>query len=249
MKKQVKKKIEGEILYGAHPIIEMLKAKKRKLISIYTTKKVPKAWDRIAPHLPKRVPNIQYVERSVLDRLAGSTEHMGVVAWVTPFRFCKAIFTPDKKPLILLLDAVQDVRNFGAILRSAYCMGINGVVICKKDSAPLNASVFKASAGLAEYLDIHLAPSMAHAVTQLKQNGYEMYMAVLDGVDATQVSYHKGSCLVIGNEATGIAKNIRKEGTLITLPQRNPEISYNASVASALLMFTVAQKMNILPKI
>ena len=248
MKKQTQKKIEGEILYGAHPIIEMLKAKKRKLISIYTTKKPPKAWERILRYLPKQVPNIQYVERAVLDRLAGGTDHMGVVAWVTPFKFCKAVFTPDKKPLILLLDAVQDVRNLGAILRSAYCMGINGVVLCKKDSAPINAAVFKASAGLAEYLDIHIAPSMAHAVTQLKHNGYEMYMAVLDGIDATQVTYHKGSCLVIGNEATGIAKNIRSEGMLITLPQRNAEISYNASVASALLMFTIAQKMDILPK-
>ena len=232
----------GELLYGAHAIIEMLKAGRRKLLSIYTTKPLPKAWDRIAPFLPKHVPNIQYVSREILDRMAGTPDHNGILAWATPFKFSSTLFDPKKKPFILLLDSIQDVRNAGAILRSAYCVGIDGVVMCKAQSAPMTGAVFKASAGLAEHMDILLVPSMKYAVQELKRAGYNFYMAVLDGKDVTQVEFKSPTCLVIGNEAAGIAKDVISMGEAITIPQRSPEISYNASVAAGILMFYMRQK-------
>lgn len=232
----------GELLYGAHPIIEMLKAKKRKLLSLYTTKPLPKSWDRIAPYLPKAVPNIQYVSRDILDRMAGSPDHNGIVAWVTPFKFAGKVFDPAKKPIVLVLDSIQDVRNAGAILRSAYCTNIDAVIMCKNQAAPLTPAVFKASAGLAEYLDIYQTASLKQAIAEMKAAGYTMYMAVLDGKNATEIEYKKPMGLVIGNEATGISPDVAKLGTAITLPQRNTEISYNASVAAGILMFTVSQK-------
>ena len=232
----------GELLYGAHPIIEMLKAKKRKLISLYTTKPLPKAWDRIEPHLPKFVPNIQYVSRDILDRMAGTADHNGIVAWVSPFKYCSNVFDPVKKPFILLLDSLQDVRNLGAILRSAYCTGVDGIVMCKTKAAPLTPAAFKASAGLAEHLDIYQTASLKQAVAELKSAGYNFYMAVLNGKDASTVEYKKPLCLVIGNEASGIAPELQKMGQLVTLKQRTPDISYNASVAAGILMFLVADK-------
>ena len=236
-------KIAGELLYGAHAIIEMLKAKKRKLISIYTTKVLPKSWDRIAPYLPKQVPNIQYVSRDILDRMTGTTEHNSLVAWVTPFKYATKIFEPAKKPVVLVLDSLHDVRNLGAILRSAYCTGVDGIVLCKSNAASLTPAAFKASAGLAEHLDIYQAASLKQAITDLKKVGYSFYMAVLDGKNATEVEYKKPLCIVIGNEATGITSEVRKLGEAITLPQRTPEISYNASVAAGILMFLVSQKV------
>jgi 23S rRNA (guanosine2251-2'-O)-methyltransferase len=233
----------GEILYGAHPIIEMLKAKRRKLLSIYTTKPLPKSWDRIAPYLPKYVPNVQYVSREILDRMAGSPDHNGIVAWVSPFKYAEKIFDPKVKKNILLLDSIQDVRNAGAILRSASCIGIDGIVMCKTASAPMTAAVFKASAGLAEYMDVYQAASLKHAVVELKRAGYNFYMAVLNGKDATEAEYKTPLCLVIGNEASGINPEIAKMGNAITLPQRTPEISYNASVAAGILMFLINQKI------
>lgn len=232
----------GEMLYGAHPIIEMLKAGRRKLISIYTTKPFPKAWARVQSHLPKNVPNIQYVTKDVLDRMTQGGEHMGILAWVSPFRFSSKMFSPAKYPFILLLDSVQDVRNFGAILRSAYCTGVTGIVICKSNAAPLTPAAIKAAAGLSEHLDIYVAASMKQAVQEARTAGYNLYMAVLNGQNAMEVVYEKPACLVIGNEASGIQPGIRKEGTLITLPQRTPDISYNASVAAGILLFVLSNK-------
>ena len=233
----------GELLYGAHAIIEMLKAKRRKLIGLYTTKPLPKAWERIERFLPKFVPNIQYVSRDILDRMAGTADHNGVVAWVSPFKYATQLPDPAKKPFILLLDSIQDVRNVGAILRSAHCTGIDAVVMCKTSAAPMNATVFKASAGLAEYMEVFIAPSMKHAAQELGKAGYNMYMAVLDGQDATKAAYKTPACLVIGNEAVGITAEVKKMGTAITLPQRSPDMSFNASVAAGILMFMINEKI------
>lgn len=238
--------LTSELIIGAHPLIELFKAKKRKVITIYTTKPTPKAWERLEPYLPERKPQIQYVGREVLDRIAGTSDHMGVVAAVSPFQFRSKPFDPQEKKSILLLDSIQDVRNLGAILRTAYCSGIDGVVLCKGRSAPLTAAAFKASAGLAEHLDIYLAASLKSAVIDLKKAGYTMYMAVLqNGKDALSVEYKHPMCLVIGNEATGIAQDVRSQGELITLPQKSSDISYNASVAAALLMFVMGNSKSL----
>lgn len=242
MKDSKKSVVANELIYGAHPIAEALKAGQRKLISIFTTKPLPKAWDRIKNLLPQRPVNTQYVSREILTRMTGSSDHMGIAAWFSPFPFRKNMFTPDKMPMILLLDGVQDVRNLGAILRSAYCTGIDGVVLCKGHAAPLTPAAIKASAGLAEHLAIHVAPSLGHAINEIKKNGYNMYAAVLDGKDARTVTFNRPTCLIIGNEETGLSAAGRSAGEAITLPQRTPDISYNASVAAGILMFLVAYK-------
>ncbi len=229
-----------DVVYGAHAIIELLKAKRRKLISIYTTKPLPKGWSRIERYLPQRIGNIQYISKDALSRMAGSDEHNGIVALVSPFRYAKNIFDPKKKPYILLLDSIQDVRNLGAILRTAYCVGIQGVVLCRKGGAAMTPAVFKTSAGLAEHLDIYVAPTMRAAIVDLKKAGYNLYMSVLDGgKNALEVDYKMPACLVVGNEAIGISREIAKEGELVTLPQIRQDISYNASVATGILIFVL----------
>lgn len=241
--KSDKRKSENELIYGAHPIIEVLRAKRRKLISIYTTKPLPKSWNRVKKSLGRLTPNIQYVSRAVLDRMTGTTEHMGIAAWVSPFPYRKKFFDPEKQKFLLLLDSVQDVRNLGAILRSAYCTGVDGVIICKKRSAHLTAASIKASVGLSEHLEIYIAPSLKHAVSELKRVGYSLYMAVLEnGKNAMEIDYKKPLCLVIGNEAIGITKEILSQGELITLPQSDPDASFNASVAAGIFLFLLSQR-------
>ena len=231
-----------ELIYGVHSIIEMLRAKRRRLASIYTMKPLPNSWKRIERFLPDRVPNTQYVSKGILDRMACSSDHAGIVALVSPFQFRKNMFDPEKHPFILLLDSLQDVHNLGAILRSAYCTGVSGVVLCKKGAAPLTAAAIKVSAGLAEHLDIYIASSIKQAVQEVKEAGYNLYMTVLEnGKNAMEVTYKKPMCLVIGNEATGVTKDVLGKGELITLPQSDPEVSYNASVAAGIFLFVLSQ--------
>jgi 23S rRNA (guanosine2251-2'-O)-methyltransferase len=230
-----------ELLYGVHPILELLQAKRRKIVRIYTTKPEPKAWSLIAKILPKQIP-IQYVQRSVLDKLAGTTDHQSILAYATPFIKRKKFFDPQKSPFLILLDGVQDPRNLGAIIRSAYCVGVDGILLSGRNSAPLNPTALKASAGLAEHLDIYESSTAHAALLELQKNKYHIYLATLDGDDATQVAFTKPACLVIGNEAVGISKSLLSFGQQVRLPQRREDISYNASVAAGILLFLMAHQ-------
>jgi 23S rRNA (guanosine2251-2'-O)-methyltransferase len=231
--------VPGELIYGIHPIIECLKAKRRKFISLYTTKPQPKAFDQIERLLPHNKIPIQYVSHEVLHKMAGSTDHQGVIAWVQKFPFRTKPFDPERQKFIVMLDSIQDPRNVGAIIRSAYCAGADGVVLCKKAGSPLTGTAVKSAAGLCEYMEIMFAPSSVYAVQTLKEAGYNLYMAMLHGKSATQVIYEEPLCLVIGNEAVGISKEVARYGTAVTLQQRSADISYNASVAAGILLFHI----------
>jgi 23S rRNA (guanosine2251-2'-O)-methyltransferase len=240
-----KSKAPGELIYGIHPLIEVLKAKRRKVISIYTTRPTPKAWNKIEELLPERTP-IQYVNRDVLTNMAKTADHQGVVAWVQLFPFRSKAFDPVKHPFLVLLDGIQDPRNVGAILRSAYCTGATGVILSQKFAAPLNAAALKASAGLAEHLEIMVAQSAPSAVQNLKAAGYNLYLAAFGGKNALDVAYQTPLCLVIGSEGEGILPSILKMGTQITLPQKTSDISYNASVAAGILLFLIGTKRKLI---
>lgn len=230
-----------ELVFGIHPIIELLKAKRRSLYIIYTTKPTPKSWDQIEHLVPKNI-RVQFVTRDVLHRYAGTTDHQGVVALASPFQFRKKEFNPEKQKFLIMIDGVQDTRNLGAILRSAYCTGVDGVIVSKKNSAPVNASTLKASAGLAEHLEILEMPSSLFAVKELKKWGYTLFLAALGGKNVLEVAFNEPLCVVIGNEATGISPEILNSGTRVMLPQRTADISYNASVAAGILLFLIATK-------
>jgi 23S rRNA (guanosine2251-2'-O)-methyltransferase len=228
-----------EILYGVHPIIECLKAGKRSIYALYMTKPEPKGWDRIKRYFSKYTPPIQYVSRDTLTRLAQSSEHMGIVAYVAPYEYTSKKLTTQANQRILLLDGVQDVHNLGAILRSAYCTNFDAVLVSKK-CARMTAGVFKASAGLAEHVPVYLVPTSQHAASELRQMGYHLYMTVADGgKSALDVSFKPPFCVVIGSEEQGIAKAVREQGTQVTLPQKDTS-SYNASVAAGIFLFIAA---------
>lgn len=241
-----KKQVKGELIFGIHPVIELLKAKRRKIISIYTTKPTPKAFKLIEKHMPQYPIAMQYVTREVLNDMAGSTDHQGVIAWVQSFGYRKKPFDPEQQKFLVLLDSIQDPRNVGAILRSAYCAGAQGAIITTKSSAPLNAVAFKSSAGLAEHLEIQLAQSSQEVLPILKKAGYTNYLAMLNGTDATKASFDLPLCLVIGNEAIGISKSVMPYGQPITLPQKTADVSYNASVAAGILLFTIGTKHHLI---
>jgi len=235
-----------EVVFGIHPIIELLKAKKRKIYSIYTTKPQPKAWSDITKLLPSYV-TINYTTKEGLAKLANNTDHQGVVALAAPLVIRKKFFSPEKEKFLIMLDGVQDPRNLGAIMRSAYCTGIQGIIITQKSSAPINAVVIKSSAGLSEHLDIYFSPNAKTAVTELKNAGYNIYLSALsDKPNAHELTYNLPLCIVIGSEATGISRDILSSGQIVTLGQIKSDISYNASVAAGILLFNIATQNKII---
>lgn len=234
----------SNFIYGVHPILELLQSKRLKIGAIYTLKNPIKSWSTIAKLIPSHIP-VSMVTRETLDNITGTKEHQGVLAFVADFPFSQAIFTPEKQKFVILLDEIQDVRNLGAILRSAYCTGVDGVILVRANAASLTAAAIKASAGLALHLPIHIAASVKSAVAELKKAGYHVYAATLDGSQsAAKVTFESPAVLIIGNEETGISADVAKLGTKILLPQRRPDISYNASVAAGILMYSIGLQLD-----
>jgi 23S rRNA (guanosine2251-2'-O)-methyltransferase len=231
---------QGELVFGINPIVELLTAKKRKLTVIYTTKPQPKMWPKIEKLLPKGM-QIQYVAKDVLTKMAGTTDHQSVVAWATPLEIRKKFFDPKESPVIVMLDGIQDPRNLGAILRTAYCTGVDGVVLISRGASPLTAVALKASAGLVEHVPVYYAPSSANAIQLIDQAGYSIYISVLSSKaeSAYGINYKQPLCIVIGSEGVGVSRDILPFGKHVMLPQRNVDISYNASVAAGILLFMV----------
>jgi 23S rRNA (guanosine2251-2'-O)-methyltransferase len=117
-------------------------------------------------------------------------------------------------------------------------------MLVKKNAAPFNATVLKSSAGFAEHLDIMVVNSVEEAVKYLDNAGYQLYLATFGGKDATSCTYTTPLCVIIGSEGIGISRSILHKGTKITLPQKSPDISYNASVAASLLTFLISTQCN-----
>jgi 23S rRNA (guanosine2251-2'-O)-methyltransferase len=229
-----------DLVFGVNPVYELLRAKKRKISSIYTTKIPPKNWDKIKVLLPKYV-NIQYVDKAIITKLAATDDHQNILAYTTPFVFRKKQFDPSKFKFILLLDSIQDPRNLGAILRTAYCTGVNGVIITSKHSSPITPTSIKSSAGLSEYLEIMIYPSSKSAILDLQKSGYNIFVSTLDRAENMKdVVFGLPLCIVIGNEGTGVSKDILSLGKNVKLPQSQDDISYNASVAAGVFLFNIA---------
>ncbi len=233
-------------VYGVHPVLEVLKAKRRKVYEIYILKQEPKIWAQIEAILPKYKVVVHHLTKDALTEKVGTPDHQGVAMAVASFPYRSTFFTPAREKFLIMLDGVQDVRNMGAIIRSAYCTGANGVIVIRKNSSPLTAAAIKASAGLVERMEVYAATSVAQALVELKKAGYNVYVTALGGkTDATQLTYSMPLCVVIGSEGRGVSSDSLKAGTIVTLPQKTDDISYNASVAAGIILFLISRQNTI----
>lgn len=236
------------IVYGFHPINELLEAKKRKIYSLFIEKNKKKHVNTLLSKLPAYT-KVNYLDKKKLRLLAESDEHQSFVAFVGPFIFQKKLpVGKEEKDIILVCNNIQDTKNLGALLRSAYCTGIRRVILTMGQATDVTASVCKASAGCVEYLTLYKTSQLERDLATLKNSGYSLYLAAFGGDPVYSVLFHKEKkiVLVVGNEHEGISKNLFSYGKKISLSQVRPDISYNASVAGGILMYVFSSNMGLI---
>ena len=184
-----------------------------------------------------------------LTKLSGGASHQGVVAvgacaeYVTIDDILAVSEKKGTKPFIIICDEIEDPHNLGAIIRTAETSGADGVIIPKRRSAGLNATVFKTSAGAASYVPVARVSNLAAAIDELKEHGVWIYGTDASGSDYTATDF-TGSCgLVIGSEGFGISKLIQKKcDFMVKLPMLGRINSLNASVAAGIFMYEVLRQ-------
>lgn len=193
---------------------------------------------------------VQYVDRRKLDMMSSARIHQGVILdaalkeYVQVDDILEIASSRGEDPFIVILDGITDTNNFGSIIRSAECSGVHGIIIPKRRSATLNATVAKVAAGAQEFIAIARVSNLAQTVRDLKKKGIWIAGADPEGEKAYYEAGLRGPIgLVIGSEGEGISRVIRDEcDFLVKIPMKGQISSLNAGVAAALIMFEVSRK-------
>jgi 23S rRNA (guanosine2251-2'-O)-methyltransferase len=193
---------------------------------------------------------IQYFDKSKLDSISQTRTHQGVILEVAAKEYVevedilKIAEEKGEKPFILVLDGITDTNNLGSIIRSAECAGVHGIILPKRRSATLNATVSKVAAGALEYVPVARVTNLVQTLRSLKNEGLWIVAADMDGKTNYQDADLTGpTALVIGSEGEGLARLAKDECDLIVkIPMKGKISSLNAGVAAALIMFEISKQ-------
>lgn len=241
----------SETIVGRKPVIEALKAgtpiERVMLLAGIQGKPI----EEIRTLAKQRNITTREVSRQQFREIANDQMTQGVVAVLQPrhvFVNMEDILViaaqRSEQPFVLILDEIEDPHNLGALIRTAECAGVHGVVIPKHHSAPVNATVVKASAGATEHIAITEATNLVNVIQELKKEHF--WIVGLDGKgdkEYAAVDYTTPIALVVGNEGKGIRRLVREHcDFLVRIPLHGKIESLNASVAGALVMFEVVKQ-------
>ena len=193
---------------------------------------------------------VEMVERNVIEAIAGGRRHQGVLAYVSPVPYVAledilaAAGAKEKEPFLLLLDELEDPHNLGALLRTADAAGVDGVLIPRRRSCPLSATVAKTSAGAVEYVPVARIGNIVQTLKTLKKQGFWVVGADMEGTQTyTEAGLTDPLVLVIGGEGHGLSRLTRENcDFLVRLPMQGHINSLNASVAGSILMYEVLRQ-------
>ena len=188
---------------------------------------------------------VETVARSKIEAVARGFRHQGVLAYTSPVDYMpldellEAARAKSDAPFLLLLDELEDPHNLGAILRTADAVGVDGVLIPRRRSCPLSATVAKTSAGAVEYVPVARIGNIAQTIKALKDEGFWIIGADMDGTtDYFDADLTGATVLVVGNEGRGISRLVREScDILVRIPMLGKINSLNVSVAGAVLMY------------
>jgi 23S rRNA (guanosine2251-2'-O)-methyltransferase len=243
---------ETDYIFGIRPVIEAIKAGKQidRLL-------VRQGLQGSLYHdLMIEVRNHNIVYQIVpLERIELLTRknHQGVLAWLALIEYqsitnlLPMVFDKGEDPLILVLDGVSDVRNFGAIVRTADCMGAHAVVIPEKGSARITADAVKASAGALHSFPVCREKSIVKSVEFLKESGLKIVTASeKSAVNVSQAALTGPSALILGSEDAGISRELLSLSDLqVKIPMAGQIASLNVSVAAGIFLFEIQRQRSL----
>jgi 23S rRNA (guanosine2251-2'-O)-methyltransferase len=233
-----------DLVEGRNPVAELIKAQ-RRVNRLLAAKGVDRTGERIINDALKRGIKVEYVDRKELDRISRTGTHQGFIALVERFRYAEgpeAIVETARNrgedPLVVVLDKICDPRNLGAIIRTAYCCGVHGIVIPKRNAAGVTPAAVKASAGAAGYIPVAQVTNTVRAIEQLKEMGLWIAGADMDGEIMYRADLKGPLALVAGSEGKGLGRLVREKcDFLVSVPMKNDFSSLNVSAAAAVLLY------------
>lgn len=238
------------VIAGRNAVLELLKSG-RSIDKLYVKDGELEGSARliVAEAISRGIPVIE-TGKTGLDRMSSGTVHQGVVAIAAAKEYVgiddilEIARDREEDPFIVILDGIEDPYNLGAIIRTAECAGVHGVIIPKRRTALMSMTVEKASAGALEHMAVAKVPNLTAAVEQLKEAGLWIYAAEADGQALRETDMRGPAAIVLGSEGNGISQLLRSKCDFtVSIPLKGHINSLNVSAAAAVVLFeAVAQR-------
>ena len=247
---------EKEMIFGVRAVMEAIDAGK-VLDKVLVRRDMSSAIGREL--LIKLEGTGTQIQRVPLEKLNQFTDknHQGVIAFLSPIEFyplenlVQSLYDEGKTPLLMVLDGVTDVRNFGAIARTCVCAGVDALIIGTRGSAAINGDAVKASAGALHSLPICKVENLQNALRYLQESGLRI-VAATEHTDRnyTEVDMTVPTCIVMGSEEKGIyEENLKLCTDQVRLPMTGVIESLNVSVAAGVFIYEAVRQRNLIAEI
>lgn len=236
-----------DLIIGRNAVMEVLKSD-RTIESVYIANGQMEGSIKVIINIAREKGLVlKEVDRKKLDVMSGGSNHQGVIAQVTPYKYCEI---PDmlnlakkkgEDPFIVILDEIEDPHNLGSIIRTAELCGAHGIIIPKRRNVGITSTVYKCSVGAIEHMKIAKVTNVNSAIDELKKEGLWIYGADIAGDEYSYEVNFNGPCaMVIGSEGRGISKlTLKKCDKLVKIPMVGRINSLNASVAGGIMMYEI----------
>lgn len=245
------KKVEPrtDIIIGRNPVMEAVRSG-REIDKLFVAKgSTGGSVAAIIAKCSEKGIVIKEVPATKLDFMSGGANHQGVAVSVASREYSSVeeilayAKEKDEAPFIIICDDLEDPHNLGAIIRTAEACGVHGIIIPKRRSVTLSATVAKSASGALEYMKVAKVTNLVNEIEKLKDNGIWIYGADMDGVNWCSQDYSGGVALIIGNEGKGIGRLVAEHcDVMVSLPMKGKINSLNASVAAGVLMYEVSRQ-------
>lgn len=241
----------SQVIYGTHPVLEALSSGVN-IDRIYIDKTHRGAMvDEILGLCRDAGVVVNMVPVFKLDRITRKN-HQGIIAYTALVEYqsvneiISAAFENGEMPLILLLDGITDVRNFGAIARTAECAGVHAIVIGTKDAAPINEDAIKTSSGALMRIPVCRERNLKRTLQDFTEYGLSVFACSEKGAKSIyEVPLNVPAAIVLGAEDTGIsAELLRQCDEIVRIPMAGQTASLNVSVASGIVLFESLRQRN-----
>lgn len=234
---------------GRNPVLEVIRSG-QKIEKLYVEKGSKKGsiLDIIVEAEKKNIP-IQYMDKTKLQGITKSKNNQGVICICPDYKYTdiddilEKARKKNEQPFIIMLDEINDVHNFGSIIRTCETAGVHGIIIPKRRSVGVTPAAIKVSAGATEYMDIAVVTNLNRTIEQLKGKGLWIVGADLKGENYYETDFNKPICIVIGSEGKGLSRLVKENcDFLVSIKMKGKISSLNASNASAILIYEVVRQ-------
>ena len=240
---------KNEMIFGVRAVIEAIEAGK-EIDKILIKKDIQSDLSKeLFAALKGTVIPVQRVPIERINKIT-MKNHQGVIAFISSITYQKVedlvpfLFEEGKNPVLVLLDGITDVRNFGAIARTCECAGVDGVIIPSRNSVSVNADAVKTSAGALHTLPVCRESNLTQTIKFLKDSGFSIVGATEKGdYDYTKADYKNPVCIIMGAEDTGIPyEHLALCDEWVKIPIMGKIQSLNVSVAAGVLIYEVLKQ-------